>query len=73
MRTRRPRILLSSLFALLASVAPATALTVQSGIGFVAVKDAVPGTAVALDDANHVEHAQGITDAYGSLIFRALD
>lgn len=72
MRTRRPRILLSSLFALLASVAPATALTVQSGIGFVAVKDAVPGTAVALDDANHVEHAQGITDAYGSLIFREL-
>ncbi len=66
------RIVLLSLCALLASVAQAAALTVQSGIGFVAVKDAAPGTQIALDDEHHAELSQGVTDAFGSLVFREL-
>jgi predicted acyl esterase len=62
-----------ALAAMVATAAPAlAALDVQVGIGFVAVKDAPPATQIALDDASHHELQQGVSDSFGSLIFRDL-
>jgi predicted acyl esterase len=65
------RVLCSALLALCVAV-PAAALDVQEGIGFVAVTNQVPGTLLVLENAQHQDVDSGLTDAFGSLVFREL-
>ena len=52
--------------------APAFALDVQSGIGFVAITGQTEGTLLVLEDAQHQQIDSGLVDHLGSLIFRNL-
>ena len=62
----------STVLALLVAV-PALALDLQTGIGFVAITNQVPGTQLVLEDAQHQQLDSGLADAMGSLIFRDLE
>ncbi len=72
MRKRQPQSLILAVIALFGLAAPAAAFTVQAGIGFVAVKDAPVGVEVVLEDSSRTEVSRGVTDTFGSLIFREL-
>ncbi len=65
------RVLGSALLALCVA-APAAALDVQSGIGFIAITGEVEGTELVLEDASHQDIESGLVDRFGSLIFREL-
>lgn len=65
------RVLSSALLALCVA-APAAALDVQSGIGFIAITGQVEGTELVLEDASHQDIDSGLADRFGSLVFREL-
>lgn len=46
---------------------------VQAGIGFVAVRDAEPGSTLVIGTGSDDEVQRGVVDRYGSLVFRDLD
>src|SRR5262245_16236430 len=48
------------------------AVTVQEGIGFLAVKGGTEGTVMVLEDRHHHEVARGPVDRLGGLVFREL-
>src|SRR5262245_10085696 len=48
------------------------AVTVQEGIGFLAVKGGAEGTVMVLEDRHHHEVARGPVDRLGGLVFREL-
>lgn len=50
----------------------AHAYSVQGGIGFVAIADAVTGEAAVLEDENGISLQSGTVDALGSFVFRGL-
>jgi uncharacterized protein len=69
----RTRLLPSLTIALaLAGVAHAGGLTIQPGIGLVAITGAAPGTELVLRDASQAEVGRGNADAFGSFVFREL-
>jgi predicted acyl esterase len=65
------RVLCSALLALCVA-APAAALDVQEGIGFVAITNQVEGTTLVLENAQHQDVDSGLVDRFGSLVFRDL-
>ena len=65
------RVVCSALLALCVA-APAFALDVQEGIGFVAITNQVEGTLLVLENAQHQDVDSGLVDALGSLVFRDL-
>lgn len=65
------QILCTAMLALLVA-APAAALDVQSGIGFVAITNQVEGTQLVLENAQHQDADSGLVDRLGSLVFRDL-
>ncbi|MCC6848605.1 MAG: CocE/NonD family hydrolase [Deltaproteobacteria bacterium] len=71
MSNRYRKILCAALFALYGA-APAAALDVQPGIGFVAITGQAEGVQLVLENAQHVDLASGLVDRFGSLIFREL-
>ncbi len=66
------RVVSSALLALCLAVPATAAVTVQPGIGFVAITGQVPGTSLVLENAQHQDVETGLVDAAGSLIFREL-
>ena len=75
MRSLRPAalILIVATPLLVAVRASHADVAVQTGIGFVAVQDAGEGVEFVLDDRRGHEVARGVTDRFGSLIFRELE
>ncbi len=65
------RLLCGALLALVVA-APAAALDLQSGIGFVAITNQVEGTQLVLENAQHQDVQTGVVDHLGSLVFRDL-
>ncbi len=71
----RALLVLPFVVAFVSAVAPPAeaAFRVQSGIGFVAVADATPGTDIVLADRQGRQITRGVVDSLGSLIFQELD
>ena len=65
------RVVLCAAFAVLAA-SPARAYDVQSGIGFVAITNALENDEFTLTDAQNQVVDTGLADSYGSLVFREL-
>ncbi len=72
MSSRHRHLLCAALLALVVATPAAAAVTVQEGIGFVAITGQVEGTELVLENAQHQDVDSGLVDAFGTLIFRDL-